>query len=162
MWPVEEVALRALMYREMFLAGYTSLDDILSDSESAPGTLSFLTLIASEQMGPKDWACLNGVRNHGFLRVAREHPDPHYAEVLLHAKPPQGVKSKKAWAEAFVGDRWDEIELAMVVLARVDVASSVSHDDIEYTFSRAWRDITGGDLDDYLDAADRFREVEVS
>jgi hypothetical protein len=93
-------------------------------------------------------------------RVAREHPDPHYAEVLLHAKPPNGVKSKKAWAEAFVGDRWDHVEILMLTLQRSGM--STTHDDIDLTFSRAWRQLTGGDLDDYLDAAERFAEVEAS
>jgi hypothetical protein len=156
MWPPEEVALRALMYRQCYAAGHTSLDDILEDSENAPGSLSFLTLVAAEQMGPADWAALSGVRRHGFLRVAREHPDPHYAEVLLHAKPPNGVKSKKAWAQAFVGDRWDHIEILMLTLERS--GTTTTHDDIGLTFSRAWRQLTGGDLDDYLDARPELSE----
>ena len=39
---------------------------------------------------------------------------------------------------------------------------STTHDEIEHTFVRAWRQLTGGDLDNYLDASDRFGEVEVS
>ena len=156
MWPPEEVALRALMYRQVYLAGYTSLEDILADSENAPGTLPFLTLIAAEQMQPPDWACLSGVRKHGFLRVAREHPNAHYAEVLLHAKPPNGVKSKKAWAESFIGDRWDHIEVLMLTLERSGMTTT--HDDIDLTFSRAWRQLTGGDIDDYLDSRPELSE----
>jgi hypothetical protein len=157
--PPEEVALRALMYRQIFLAGYRSLDDILADSDSAPGELSFLTLLAAEQFTPKDWACLSAVRRFGgnFLRAAREHPDPETAEVLLHAKPPRGVKSKKLWAQAFIGDRWDHVEILMATLERSGM--STTHDDIALTFSRAWRQLTGGDLDDYLDAREQYEDT---
>jgi len=39
---------------------------------------------------------------------------------------------------------------------------STTHDDIDHTFARAWRQLTGGDFDDYLDAAERYGEVEAS
>jgi hypothetical protein len=99
------------------------------------------------------------VDQHGFLRVAREQPDAHYAEVLLYAKPPNGVRSKKAWAEAFIGDRWDHVEILMIALERSGM--STTHDGIDLTFSRAWRQLTGGYLDDYLDGREAA-EAEVS
>ena len=148
------VALLALIYREQWQEGRTSLDDILADQQSCPGELSFLTLLAAERLNVTDWACLSALKRNGgdFLRLAREHPLRPMAEVLLHAKPPNGVQSKKLWAAEFRGERWDEVQLLMAALERS--GTTTKHDDVEQTFSQAWREITGSDIDDYLDACE--------
>ena len=139
MFAAEEVALRALIYRECYLQHRTSLQSILDDSECAPGTLSFLTLLAAEKLTDYDWALLTElVENDGkFLRLARAMTDARYAEVLLHAKPPNGVQSKQWWAQPFRGDRWDEIEILMNVLERS--GTTTTHEDLESSFSHAWQ-----------------------
>ena len=159
MFEAEEVALRALIYRECYLQHRTSLLSILDDSECAPGTLSFLTLLAAEKLTDYDWALLTElVENDGkFLRLARAMTDARYAEVLLHAKPPNGVQSKQWWAQPFRGDRWDEIEILMAVLERS--GTTTTHEDLESSFSQAWRQLTGGDIDDYLDACEQYEDT---
>jgi hypothetical protein len=67
-------------------------------------------------------------------------------------------RSKKLWAQAFIGDRWDHVEILMATLERSGM--STTHDDIDLTFSRAWRQLTGKDLDDYLNARDAMEQVE--
>ena len=101
------VALLALTYRECWRQGYRSYTEILDDFAEVPDELSLATVIGANMLAPFDWEMLNelsfrnGQSDEGdFLPLARAiaPSDPLRAEALLHACPPNGRKSTRAWA----------------------------------------------------------------
>jgi hypothetical protein len=147
---LEDVALLALIYRECFLARHVDPESIIEDSETCPGEISLVRLIAGHRLTPADWELLRALEAPSdFLALARR-ADPLRAEALMHACPPNGRCSAKAWAKPYRGRRWDEVEVVMGVLQREGL--SATHDDIESLAANAWQGVTGGTYEDYLDA----------
>ena len=150
MEPVCDVALLALIYRECYLARHVDPESIIEDSENCPGEISLVRLIAGHRLTPADWELLRALEGHSDFLALACRADPLRAEALMHACPPNGRCSAKAWAKPYRGRRWDEVEVVMSVLQREGL--SATHDDVESLAASAWQTATGDSYEDYLDA----------
>jgi hypothetical protein len=149
MEPVRDVALLALIYRENFCMRREDLDSVADDLDACPDEVSWLTMLGVHVLTPADWKLLRALETDSdFLRFARR-ADPLRAEALMHACPPNGRCSAKAWAKPYRGRRWDEVEVAMSVLQEQGVTTT--RDDAESLAASAWQAATGDTYEEYLD-----------
>lgn len=149
MEPARNVALLALIYRENYCAHRTSLDAIGDDQDTCPGEISWLTMLAVG-LPQLDWAILTELEQSGrFGRVA-QGLEPLRAEAVLHAKPPDGHRTRMPWAAGYTAPkRW---LLVREHMRRHELRGlTTTRDDLELVASRAWGAATGDTLGQYLD-----------
>jgi hypothetical protein len=151
---IVRVALYALVYREVYKARHRCMDDVLDDIETCPSEVSLALLIGSQYLEDADWAVLHQLQKESdFVQVARQiaREDPFGAEVLLHACPPNGRRSKRAWAAKLV-ERWDSVAAARRALR--DEGLTASRADIEAVAVAAYEAATGKTHEEYLNEYD--------
>jgi hypothetical protein len=113
--PIADVTLLELVYREHHNERHTGLMSVLDDLASFPGEISFATLMGSAALTELDWELVADLERPGHLLAiawAVNEDDPRRAEALLHALPPNGVRSYDAWAAEF-NARWSDVRAAM-------------------------------------------------
>lgn len=148
MHQLRDVALLALLYREAYLNRWDSLDSIATDQDVCPGELSWLSILAADRLTGPDWAILATLNEPGdFLRLARLL-DPLRAEALMHAVPPNGRCSRKAWAEPYAA-RWGQVRARMRLLE--GEGYTAKRDDLESLAATAWMATTGDTFEQYAD-----------
>lgn len=141
---IEQVAVRALIYSECARQGFYSLGDLVAASHRDAGSeLSEATLRAAHDLSGLDWAILKDLRDTGhraasYASKAREIAPwfPYRAEALLHAAPPNGRRSQRAWAATFAS-RWDDVRQAME--ERREQGFAVTHRELRHLASTAAR-----------------------
>jgi hypothetical protein len=156
------VALLSLLYRTCHVNRHSNAQSIEDDFGSCPGEVSLATLEASRSFTWKDWriVALLDQPEHvlAAARTLATDGDPARAEALMHALPPHGRYSWKPWAEQYSGKRWRAVECAMRELEAEGITAS--RDDVESVAVYAYRALTGGTHEDYMDeyADSLFRE----
>jgi hypothetical protein len=147
-----QVALFALVYRTLWREHIDCPLALHDFAEEEPGGLSWCILLALDLLAEDDWRIverlINGVPHVVVARGLRLS-DPFRAEVVLHSKSPNGIRSVRSWAEPFVA-KWDHVRAAITRFENEGVA--MSRDDIELVASGAWQQVTGGDREAWEEA----------
>jgi hypothetical protein len=145
------VALYALAYREAYKHHCWAGEHLIELYDCAPGDVSLATLLGSQLLNRQDSELLCQLDEaDDFMRLARKivRRDPFRAEVLLHACPPHGRRSRRPWAAALVA-RWDDVRRARLALR--DEGLTATRDDVEELAVAAYSALTGKTHSDYLD-----------
>lgn len=148
MHEVREVALLALIYRECYLNRRDSPDAIGDDLDTCPGEVSWLTMIALHRLTESDWTLLAALEEPSdFLPLARRL-DPLRAEALMHAVPPKGRCSQRAWADPY-RERWGHVRSRMRQFEGEGLTST--RDTLDSLAAAAWMAATGDSFEQYAD-----------
>lgn len=145
---VEEVALRALLYREHHRARHTCAEDLFTDFECCRGEVSMATLVGSHVLGSIDWLVIRSMYARSDLGAVAATLDAPRAEALLHAWPDDAPPPEGQWTLPFGADRWSAVEEAMQRLRAQGLTAS--RDDVELVAAAVYEAATGKTHDEYL------------
>jgi hypothetical protein len=147
---VEEVAVPALVYRELYNVRHTHPDNLFEDFDVCPGELSLPAMMGSQALTDSTgcscapWTCRSLFRNG---RIDLADLDPMRAEALVHVGYLEPLWS--AWALRFTGERWFEVEEEMQRLR--DQGLVTSRTDVESIAMSAYAEASGLPLEAVLD-----------
>jgi hypothetical protein len=149
----EDVAALALAYRTCHAKSFFSAASVDDDLATAAGEHSLVVLEASRVFKKVDWRATWMLSQPPYaVRLARlllARGEGLRAEAILHAIPPNGRRTRKAWAaESTQRQRWDAVRDEMDRLEARGVTASVN--DVDDTFRDAYMQLTGKSEDDYV------------
>lgn len=149
---VEQVALLALVYRELYAARYGARggpEALTNDLESCPGETSLLLEIGSAALPEFDWTIVQALdRPETLPTLFRELAefDSRRAEALAHAWPDDAPPAPLSLE---LLSRWEAVEEAMDGFR--DLGLTASRDHVMALAYRAHRQSTGATLAETID-----------
>lgn len=146
---VEQVALLALVLREVSNARHTGPEGLLEDFEACRGEVNLATLISAELLTETDWFVVQAMDTGANLNPLAEDLDAVRAEALLHAWPSEAPPPEGEWTLPYGADRWAAVEEAMQQFRGEGLTAS--RDRVEQIAVAAYRAATGVSYEEYLD-----------